>query len=56
MMIKLEYCNDENCEQDFIRASGNCECPICKKLIKYHPTCKKYNFLTVLCDGQHVKL
>jgi hypothetical protein len=41
---------------DFIRISGMIECQICHYIASDHPPAVSAPFLTVLCDGRHVKL
>lgn len=43
---------------DFVRASGDCECPVCGDPYIDHPAvpAEPYPFLHVLCTGEQVKL
>ena len=43
-------------EPDFYRASGLCTCKVCGRLYYDHKSCPTDPWLTVLCNGQRVKL
>jgi hypothetical protein len=58
MIMKSEAEVEEMVEaNEWIRAGGECICPVCGKLYIRHPNCKgKYGWLTELCNGMLVKL
>jgi hypothetical protein len=41
---------------DFNRAGGDVVCPVCSHKYYDHPQHVPHRWLTVLCDGRHVKL
>jgi hypothetical protein len=52
---------EAQCDQieagDWHRASGQCVCDVCGKLYYDHPYfAEPYEFLTILCNGDIVKL
>jgi len=57
MSKAVELSNIEPKEDfDFARADGNCLCPVCNYPYKRHPNLLKYNWLTVNCSGEYLKL
>lgn len=42
--------------ETFVRAEGDCACPLCSRPYREHPADEAEEWLTVLCDGRRVKL
>jgi hypothetical protein len=43
-------------DNDYLRASGECECNICNQKYKNHLTLVGYKWLVKLCTGELIKL
>ena len=43
-------------KETFIRASGDCLCPVCREQYRKHPTVVGVEWLNRLCNGEYVKL
>ena len=52
----LEFSRTEANDGNFLRASGDCICPVCGHLYREHPEDKECPTFVLLCTGEVMKL
>lgn len=43
-------------ENNWLRADGNCTCPVCEEKYREHKNIANYDWLTIICNGSIFKL
>lgn len=54
--VALEHLIARTDDGDFLRASGDCICPVCGHLYREHPEWKECPTFVLICDGSVMKL
>ena len=54
--VALNYLVYQIESDNWLRASGDCECPVCHRLYREHPAWEEVGTFVLICDGSVFKL